>query len=76
VVTAAQDSAITVQRIGVVVGRHQMAVGNAPGGALRIRIEHHHAVAQLVGGNDEEAAQLAAAQHAQRRRWQDHGTNA
>jgi hypothetical protein len=53
-----------------------MSVGNASGGALRIRIEHHHAVAQLVGGNDEKAAQLTTAQHAQRRRWQDHGTNA
>jgi hypothetical protein len=53
-----------------------MAVGNASGGALRIRIEHHHTVAQFVSSNHEEAAQLAAAQHAQRRRWQDHGTNA
>jgi DNA-binding GntR family transcriptional regulator len=50
-----------------------MLVSDAPGGALRIRIEHHDAVAHLMGSNDEEAAELAAAQHAQRGRGQNHG---
>jgi hypothetical protein len=43
-----------------------MPVGDAAGGALHIGIEHHHAIAEFVGSNDEEAAQLAATEHAQR----------
>jgi hypothetical protein len=65
-----------VQRVRVVVGGDEMLVGNAPCRALRVGIKHHHAVAQLMGGNDEEAPELAAAQHAQRGRWQDHGASA
>jgi hypothetical protein len=75
-VVTARRTGHLVQRVRVIVGGHQMAVGDASGGALRVGIEHHHAVAQFMSGNDEEAAQLAAAEHAERGGWQDHCLNA
>ena len=53
------------QRGRVVIGGAQVYVGNAAGRAVLVGIENGDAIAQFMGGNDKEAAELAAAQHAQ-----------
>ena len=56
----------------VVVGRRQVALGNLAGRAVRIGVEHPDLVAEFVRGRDEEAAKLAATEHAQGSRRQQH----
>ena len=54
------------QRVGVVVLRLHMHVGHLPGRAFGIGVEHHDPVAHRARGNREHAAELTAAQYAQR----------
>ena len=49
-----------------------MVIGGGTGDAGRIGIQHHHLVAEAVGGHHEVAAELAAPQHAEGGGWQDH----
>ncbi len=53
------------------VGRLQVHVGHLSGRARRVGVEHHHPVAHGARGDGEHAAELAAAQDAQRRIRQD-----
>ena len=61
-----------IKRRVVVVGDTEMALGGATGRGIFVRIEHPDLIAQLVGSGDEEAAELAAAEHAQGGRRENH----
>src|SRR5205814_4973492 len=54
------------QRALVVIGRAQLVVRGGAGGAVLVGVEHQRVEAQRLRGVHEHAAQLAAAQHAQR----------
>jgi hypothetical protein len=53
-----------IEGVEVVVAGLQVTVGDEAGGAVGVRVEHPDLVAHLVGCGDEEAAELAAAEHA------------
>src|SRR5690606_26227421 len=61
-----------IERDVVVVGGDQVAVGDEAGGAVRVGVEHPDLVAHLVRGGNEKAAELAAAEHAEGGRREDH----
>ena len=60
------------QRVLVDVVGLQMTVGNSPGGTVRVGIEDPDPVAEFVRCGDEKAAKLAATEHAEGGRRQDH----
>ena len=64
---AAQRSAEAIERERVEVGGADVLVRDQPGRAERIGIEHRRAVAHRLRGVDEHAAELAAADDAERR---------
>ena len=61
-----------VERRVVVVGGRQVAVGDSAGGAVGVGVENPDAITHLVRCGDEETAELAAAEHAESRRREDH----
>ncbi len=56
----------------VIIGSDNMVIGGSTGDAGRVGIQHHHLVAEAVGGPHEVAAKLASPQHAEGGGWQDH----
>ena len=60
-----------VERGRVVVGGDEVLVGDPPGRRVRVGVEHDRAVAHQAGGDERVAAELAAAEHADRRRRDD-----
>src|SRR5690554_6359728 len=54
------------QRVEILVGRADFAVGNLPGGSFAIRRKRVDAIAELARFDSEHAAQLSAAEHTQR----------
>jgi len=60
------------ERLLVVIGGNEVAVGNASGGAFGIRIEHPDFVSHLMRGGNEKSSQLTAAQHGKSRRRKYH----
>ena len=60
-----------VQRGTIRVVRNEVVVCECAGRASRVRIEDHDAVTHLTGGENEEAAELPAAEHPECRRRKD-----
>ena len=62
-----------VEGRGIVVGGDEVDVGDRPGRGGGVGIEHDRAIAGEAGGDDGVAAELATAEHPDRRRRGDRG---
>src|SRR3989338_3960682 len=62
-----------VQGGGIVKSGAQMLIGYFACRAVAVGVQHGNAVAHLMRGDNEEAAELAASKHPQHGRRQDHG---